>query len=364
MDRLSLRLPLLDRYLFWELLAPFLWGIGIFLTLLLGIDLLPDLAKLSARGADLLSLFRLFLLDLPSLLALTFPMAMLLASVLGIGRLSGDGEMVAFFASGISLYRILLPVMVLGILVSLLTFQWNERVVPPTAREAGQLKRKLSQPQEKQVRVVQPQYEGGRLTQLILAEQFDPVTGKMVKVNFFRFKEGLAQTIITAQEAIYSGHLEWTFRRGTWIQETPRGFYTVNFTEQKLWLGRTPSQISSERIKGEYLNARELRQMIEAQRQQGIDTSELEVALQHKYAIPAGGMVFALLGVPLGFRPHRGNRSLGMGLSVIILLVYYILFNFLSGLAGRGALSPPIAVWLPNGLAIITAGGLIVKTPK
>ena len=104
---------ILDRYIFKELLPPFAMGVAMFTAIFMGAALLPELAKLAIKGGGSLEVLWIFLLSIPSVIVVTFPMAMLLSTLLGMGRLSSDSELVAALASGISLRRMAVPVLAL-----------------------------------------------------------------------------------------------------------------------------------------------------------------------------------------------------------------------------------------------------------
>jgi len=114
---------LLDRYVFMEALAPFAFGMAAFNGILFASDPLRKAIvvfvenHVPVQEAVLLLLYRV-----PIIMAMTFPMAMLLGTLLGVGRLSSDNEAAAMFAGGASVHRLLVPVWVLGLLISAVAF--------------------------------------------------------------------------------------------------------------------------------------------------------------------------------------------------------------------------------------------------
>lgn len=90
---------------------------------------------------------------------------------------------------------------------------------------------------------------------------------------------------------------------------------------------------------------------------------ELEVDLHSKLAIPFASTIFALVGAPLGLRRLRGGASVGLGLSVLIILAYYILWHGLHVLGEGGQVSPFMAAWLPNMIGLAAGLVLILRAP-
>jgi lipopolysaccharide export system permease protein len=128
----------MDRYLLSEMLLPFLFGVGAFTTLVMAASSLFELVRLVVEaGLSISVALQVFLLRAPGIIVLTFPMAMLLATLLAYGRLSADSEITALRACGVSLYRLVVPAVLLSLLVTALTFLFNELVVPVSNRQAA-----------------------------------------------------------------------------------------------------------------------------------------------------------------------------------------------------------------------------------
>jgi lipopolysaccharide export system permease protein len=112
------------------------------------------------------------------------------------------------------------------------------------------------------------------------------------------------------------------------------------------------------------LTFQELRRYIAAQESMGLDTSELQVQLQDKLALPFACFVFALIGAPLGIRPQRGSSALGLGVSIIIIFGFYVVGHYMHILGAGGSVSPVVASWLPNVLGLVAGCVLAVRAPK
>ena len=112
-------LSVVDRYLFLELLSPFLFGMGIFTSLGLSIGTLFDLVRrVTESGLVLTVAFQILLLKIPGFLSLAFPMAILLAALMAYSRLSSDSEIIALRSLGIGIYRLVVPVVIFGFIVT------------------------------------------------------------------------------------------------------------------------------------------------------------------------------------------------------------------------------------------------------
>ena len=96
----------------------------------------------------------------------------------------------------------------------------------------------------------------------------------------------------------------------------------------------------------EEMNAFELHERIQMKRQTGQDSTDDAVKFHMKFAVPFASLIFSILGACIGVRPHRSSSAIGLGISLIIILLYYVLIGF--GIGGAHFLTPILAAWLPN----------------
>src|SRR5438552_4882133 len=138
-------MKILDRYIARELIGPFAFGVAAFTLIFISGEYLFKLTSMVASGAPLLDVAELMALRMVPLAVITFPMATLLATLLSFGRLSGDMEVVALMASGVSFFRIAVPAFMMGFLVSVGGLYANEQLVPPAGRAAKEMENRLKQ---------------------------------------------------------------------------------------------------------------------------------------------------------------------------------------------------------------------------
>jgi lipopolysaccharide export system permease protein len=132
------RISVLDRYIASQLATPFLLGVAAFSSILVSVGALFDLIrKMTAASLPLAIAVKVFVLQLPEFISLSSPMATLLSTLMVYGRLSGDSELTALSSAGISIYHLVTPTIVLSLLVSVLTFGFNEAIVPATKYQAS-----------------------------------------------------------------------------------------------------------------------------------------------------------------------------------------------------------------------------------
>lgn len=128
----------MDRYIAAELLLPFMFGVGVFSSVLVAANTVFELVrKVVESGLPLVIALNVFLLKLPEVIVWAFPMATLLAALMTYSRLSSDSELIALRSCGVSIYRLVLPAFILSFVVTGMTFLFNEQVVPAANYQAG-----------------------------------------------------------------------------------------------------------------------------------------------------------------------------------------------------------------------------------
>ncbi len=341
---------ILDRYIWRELLPPLGFGVGSFTIVLLAADPLLKIAELIAvHHVPPQIALRYLAYRLPFLFALTLPMAVLLSSLLAFARLSGDGELSALTTSGISLHRILLPVLSLSSFLALLTFLDGAFLFPRGERAASALVDKFVRGEiPAQTRnVLIPIFRQGEVEQIIFAKRFRKEELEEVVVTYFR--EGKPSAVVVAKRGVWKGG-KWYFQEGFVQSLNPKGSALLRFEEQRFNLPGPPETLSKLHLKPYHLTLRELLMSTRALRRQGLPTAKLEVHLHLRFAIPLVCLAFALVGMGVAIRPHRTPPSLGVGLSVAIIFAYYLALNFCLVMGQRGMLPPALAGWLPDAL--------------
>lgn len=345
-------IKIIDRYIVKELIDPFIFGLLSFSLILSASMVLFELVRaVVVQGMPLLAAGQLFLYRLPQVMVYIFPMATLLAALLSFGRLSKDSEIIAFKASGISFVRIMIPVVILGILISLVTLSFYEIVVPEANKASKNLLLKVQAKREPRIQqnVFVPEMADGVLKRVFYARTIkgDLMDGVIVS----EFTDGKLSQIINAKTATWlSDKNTWQFNQGTIYLLNEEGEYKhlIKFENQFVAIKFTPADFSTGDKSPDDMNIRDLGQYIKLKEKMGVKVTEYKIQLQMKTAIPFACLVFVILGAPLGLSPKRSASSVGLGISILIIFFYYVLM-FASISIGQLELVPPVvAAWLPN----------------
>ncbi|WP_201295832.1 LptF/LptG family permease [Cyanobium sp. Copco_Reservoir_LC18] len=366
-------LPLLDRWLLQELLGPLLFGIAAFTAVSLSVGAVFELVRRVAEsGLPVMAAIQVLLLRLPSFLVLSFPMATLMATLLAYSRLSGSSELTALRSVGVSTRRMVLPAMVLALAMTLLTFVFNDAIVPRANLAAtNSLERALGKAiaTEQSDNALYSRFTDVKLangesvkwlTHIFHARQFRK--GVMLDVTLLDFSRHGYRQMLTALTGKWNEQEGmWEFNKGRITNidvasgtTTSASFdrYLYPFTRDPIEVAQLPTDASTMTV-GQALTAERL--LLEANNTK--EARRLRVRIQEKFAFPAICLVFGLIGSSLGVRPNsRTSRSQGFGISVLLIFGYYLMSFIFSSLGITGTLMPFLAAWLP--VVIGLAGGL------
>ncbi len=380
---LNLRIPglsVMDRYLLTELLLPFFFGMGLFTSLAISIGTLFDLVRRVTESGLLLSIaIKILFLKMPGFIVLAFPMSTLLASLMAYSRLSSDSELIALRSLGVSIYRLVIPALILSLAVTGVTFFFNDVVAPAANYQATvTLEQAVNEnrPNLKERNIIYPEYgkirqpdgnEETILTRLFYAEEFNGEQMQGLTI-LDRSQSGVNQ-VLTAQSATWNiAENTWDFFNGTIYLIAPDGSYRniVRFKHQQLALPRAPLDLASrDRDYGEMSisQAQEYLQVVRLSNNEK-KIRKLEVRIQEKFALPFVCLIFGLIGAALGLRPQNTNKATSFGICVGLIFSYYLLSFLTSSMGVWGVLSPFMAAWLPNLLGFTAGSLLLIQTAR
>ncbi|GAB4542956.1 MAG: LptF/LptG family permease [Pleurocapsa sp.] len=367
----------MNRYIIRELVAPFLFGMGIFTSLGLSIGAVFELVrKVTEKGLFLGVAVQVLFLKMPGFIVLAFPMSMLLATLMAYSRLSSDSELIALRSIGVNIYRLILPTIIFSFFIVSITFTLNNFVAPAANYQARITMKKAlgeSSPAFKTTNILLPEHQKVKrddgssqeiLTRLFYAEEFD---GKQMKnLTVLDRSSGSISQIITARAAEWNIlDNTWDFYDGTIYLIGIDGSYSnvVRFQHQQLALPRTAFDFAQDERKSDEMS------ILQAQRQLEImeiggedkDVRKLRVRIQEKLALPFVCLVFALIGTAIGIKPQKSGKATSFGICIALIFTYYLTSSICSSMGVWGVLSPITAAWLPNILGLGTGIFLLTQ---
>lgn len=370
--RLWARIPLsrrfrllshVDRYVLQRFLTAlfFVFASAILLSLVVDYaDKLDEVARHNPPTEAVVGFYRYFLLSLVIQIA---PFAVLLATLAGLGVFSKNNEDTAFRASGVSLYRLVLPIVVAATLASLLAFAVGEYVLPFAEQRQARFRNLIyGRPADYGVHTAADRnWYLARDGTIWFREDSDPKREALLAVSVFELGEDRLKSRTDAREAVWDGQT-WTLADGasrSFAENAETSDYAT--FRQKRVEGDPPRSVTAEKRRPEEMRFRELERLTRHLRSSGYATMGLETALQAKLAQPALLPIMALLAAPFAFRVGRRGTLAGIGVGIGLGILALVASAFLMKLGEVGSLPPALAAWSPNVFFGLAAAYFLVR---
>jgi lipopolysaccharide export system permease protein len=362
---------LLDRYLLKEMVSAFTLGLGVFTFVLLMNQMIRLMDLIVNKGIGVGNVLRLVLYILPFSLMVTIPMSVLLAVLATYGRLSSEGEAIALKTSGLSLYRLMVPGLLVGIVTTLATLSITIWVQPSSTRAFTTLLHRLYHTKAilaLQEGVFNTDYPG----LIVYVDRLEERSSSLAGILIIDRRNPADQRIVIAQEGRMLGDGSESGSR-TAIQlsrgnihlssaENPGRYRNLKFDAYELQAqaaGRLAETFDRPK-QGREMSLAELGAQIARLKNERNKVLPFAIEWNKKLALPIACLILSILGTPLGLRIKRASRGISLALSVGLAVLYYILLAAGESLGLRGRIDPALGIWSPNILLALIAIALVL----
>ena len=349
-------LRIIDRYILREVIPPFLLSLFIFTFLLMIPPVMGVAEELIAKGVDTITVVRLMATLIPQGLGITIPIALLLGILMGLGRMSSDREVVALQASGVSIFRMLRSLLLLGVAASLVTCYVLIVALP----DANQTFREIT------FRILAGRAEG-EVKPRVFYEDFPDVIlyarevstsgegwgdvfladmGRVEQPDVYVARQG--QVVLDAEER----RVDIVLRDGARHQVNPDdpSMYEVHEFDELL-IGLDPETVfpRSQPQRGyAELTIPQLQDEADRMRVVGLSPHQPIMWVHRKFSIPVACLVFVLIGLGLGVTSRKDGKLASFALGIGVIFTYYAIMYGAEAMAKAALVSPHLAMWLPN----------------
>jgi LPS export ABC transporter permease LptG len=326
------------------------------------VELAPSIAQNGVAGATIVA----FIANLtPKIVFELAPYAAMGTVLVTFGMLTKFNEITALRVGGISVYRAAFPTLVVSLMIAFGAFVLHDSVLPRTNARAADLRHEI-QKGSKPVARTGPRgfllgQDGHSLYQYRIFDQRPSRTGvasaKITHLTVLRQDaQGRVQDLWSAKDAIWQGQA-WVLHAGWHATIDLENHVTMEkFVQSALPGMETPDYFASTLRDPNLMAFAEFRRYVEDQAAAGFPTGKLRVDLQKKIAYPAASFVLVLLALPLAFTTGRRGALYGLGICLILAVVYWVALAFFTALGSADYLPPVVAAWGPN--VIFALGGI------
>jgi lipopolysaccharide export system permease protein len=345
-------MKILTRYIIKAVLGPLFFGIFAFTIMILGVTFINILSQFEQYHLSLLTNLKLLSLYIPQNLLYGSIIAVLLATILGLGTLTSHSETIAMRAGGLSFFRLAAPVLIIGLIISLFGIFLSEFITPYSYVVLDKMRNEITSTSAPGViyRFSQNFYNpAGELDKIIYAAAFDPKAQQLNGVKIVEMAGGQISRTIEAETMNWNGK-SWFFKKGRINQMSPENLYPIIVKQAKVNypLNLTPAQIQQSQIPPEQRSLSDLNRLIKSLSPKSPEKVRYLIDLHGKFSMPFAGFILALLGIPLALRPQRRSNAAGFGLCLLFILIWWILYMFGTSMSRMGLISPFIGAWLAN----------------
>lgn len=359
LNRLDITFPnIIDRYILREFLKILVLVLVSVMALFVVVDyteIASDVRTNDIRIHTLLYYYRFLIFQV---LHWALPISVLVATLVTFGMLSKNNEVTALKSGGISLYRVAVPIVVVAGVMSLLAYLLLDFVLPYSNQRVDELKRKIEGKPPISASAQQRLWYHGKGRYIINFLSYDPNRKELSQVHVFEFHptEFRLTRRVYAHRAAWNGQA-WAFENGFMSSFGDKGTstYTKITTPIPLFYPETPEDFATEVKPPDQMTYAQLRRYVDALKKSGYSADELQVKLFAKSSWPVISLVMALIALPFAFKMGKRGTLYGVGLALVIGIVYWMVFAIFTKFGEVGNLPPLLAAWAANILFGIAA---------
>jgi lipopolysaccharide export system permease protein len=355
---------LLDRYVIWEFSVRVVTFLTILVSLFIGIELISKVWQINSSFSTLIMYY---LLRVPDIMLKMLPVSILLSTLLFFSYLSKYNELIALYTSGRSLIRIAMPMFAVVLFLSAGSFYMYDNVLPLTNFKA------------QKIWMVDILGRGGEFIGSLYHEKawfrgngfiynvgsYDSSTRTINDINIYYFNNqfDLIQHVFAPVADYDNGY--WSLKNGKVTLFDGAHPVTSSFEKKMAVLGEKPEEFKKVEAISDYLKIKKLAVYIQGLKEIGVDPSKYEVEYHKRFSLSMVGFIMSFIALPFAVKQHRsGGVSFNIGISFVLVFLYWILFSLMLSFGLSGHLSPVLSAWGSNIIFFVTAVFLTLRTKK
>jgi lipopolysaccharide export system permease protein len=351
-------MKIIDKYLIKQFLQTIVFGLLGFTFIFIVIDAMENLDDFIDQSVPALKIIHYYIVFSPEIIRLMTPVAVLFAALFTAGKAANLSELTAIKASGVSLYRFMLPFVITTILISLFSVYFSGYVVPMANKtklniEQEYLKKNIS-------------FSGSNI-------YFQDSKQRILSISFFDYNSNRANRVSIQdfnatnlkqmKSRIDAVSLSYDTLKNIWVANNgiKRDFDGIHqsadyFTSLEIPnLNFSPSDLLKKQTRPSEMNLTELNELVKSQQNAGNDPTSTLIEYHSRIAFAMTSVIVVLFGLPISANKRKGGIASQVGLNILVTFLYLVFMKVSQAFGKNGALNPVITAWFANFLFIIAA---------
>jgi lipopolysaccharide export system permease protein len=357
-------MKIIDRYLIRQFLQTVFFALLAFTFIFVVIDAMENLDDFIDQGVPQSKVLHYYIVFIPQILKLMTPVSVLFGALFTAGKLSSSSELTAIRASGISLFRFMLPFVFTAFIISLVSVYFGGYVVPM----ANKTKVYIEQVYLKKGLI----YTGSNIyfqdskAKIVSISFFDNSTNRANKVSIQRFDENDMTRMLSRIDV---QKLEYDSLSSTWIayigvkrtfvgeRESAKYFSSLKLDDLQF----RPDDLTKKQQKPQEMNLNELSELIETQKRAGNDPTIAQIEYHSRYAFAVTSLIIVLFGLPISINKKKSGLAVQVGINLLITFIYLVFMKVSQAYGKNGSLDPILTAWFANFIFLV---GTAITLPK
>ena len=361
-------MKLLDRYIVKQFLVTAFFALVAVTVIFVVIDALEHLDDFIDKQATMTIVAQYYFYFIPEIIKLIMPVALLLASLFVTARMSTQFELTAMKSSGVSLYRTMVPYVVVALLISAAAVYFNGWIVPLANKKKFNIERVYLHKDQIAAYSANIYFQDSP-TRILSIGYFDEARNTATRVSIQDFSDTDITVLIGRVDAISmvwdTTARSWVLMQGTrrWFQqgkEKLKEFATSSAGR----LHFDPDDLRKKQEKPDEMDYYTMKYFIEGQQRAGQDVARWQVDFYSKISFPFASVIVVLFGVPFSSLRRRGGVGVQLGISLLICFIYLIFMKVSQVFGYNGDINPLLTAWLANIFFFGAALYVILRVPK
>lgn len=349
LDKKSMKLLKLDRYIIKKFLGTFVFMILLIISIAVVFDINEKIDKFMTNSAPLNEIiFDYYLNFIPYYANLFSPLFVFLAVIFFTSKMANDSEIIAILSNGISFKRLMKPYMISALIIAVTAFIFGAYIIPPANKSRIEFEQKYVNPNKRKIGDHDIQFKVAPGT-IAYFGNFDLQTNTGYNFSLDKFDSLNLVSRLTAQSIRYDSAYQWTIsnyqiRHFDGLKESITRGNSIDTTLQIV-----PNDFIIASSDQQVMTSPQLRNYIQSQKERGLGNIQpFQIEYHSRIASALSAFILTIIGASLSARKVKGGMGLNIGIGLVLSMTYILFMTISSSFAVSGVMSPMLAAWIPN----------------